>query len=138
MKNFFSTISSQAVLVPNEFAIDHDESSSCDAWNIFIHLNKTISLKNCLNFTSGRSFALPVLTNRSKTLPRDGSWWHLTEFRSNIMNVTLTYKSEIIFYHGPKSEVNPKWTGSGPETNFSYSKFICWIKLNYVWIMFYL
>ena len=31
MKNLFSTISSQAVLVPNEFAIDHDESSSCDA-----------------------------------------------------------------------------------------------------------
>ena len=28
---FFSTISSQAVLVPNEFAIDHDESSGCDA-----------------------------------------------------------------------------------------------------------
>ena len=24
------------------------------------------------------------------------------------MNVTLTYKSEIIFYHGPRSEVNRK------------------------------
>ena len=30
-QKYFSTISSQAVLVPNEFAIDHDESSGCDA-----------------------------------------------------------------------------------------------------------
>ena len=50
-------------------------------------------------------------------IPRTPYQWSLpvlkisiwaTEFRPSLMNVTLTYKSEIIFYHGPRSEVNRK------------------------------
>jgi len=69
----------------------------------------------------------------SLPVPRISNW--ATEFRPSVMNVTLTYKSEIIFYHGPRSEVNRKPVFLFEVHLLDQIKLCLFVKMNYFSIL---